>query len=265
MGLMCMVCDAAVPAAEETRNARWTIPVAVVLTCVIVGLWYVLGFSAFSMARSAQDVVGSTIQNDVAPMVNRVWGRMKFLVSLTAMTASLGAFIPIMIGSSRMLYAMAREEKLPRAIAALHGKFQSPWNALHVLFAFTILGTIPAVFLFGTDNTINWWGFTLGWYIAVVYLTANLVNIVYYWRFARARFNPILNALIPAAAIAVQLVFLWQTVIVELWQNGALGRSAQAYIALMSVMTLIYVILIRSRPNDRANGFQVVMGAKETA
>jgi amino acid transporter len=217
------------------------------------------------MARSAQDVVGSTIQNDVAPTVNRVWGRMRFLVSLTAMTASLGAFIPIMIGSSRMLYAMAREAKLPRAIASLHRKFQSPWNALHVLFVFTILGTVPAVFLFGTDNTINWWGFTLGWYIAVVYLAANAVNIVYYWRFARGRFNLILNALIPAAAIAVQLVFLWQTVIVELWQNGALGRSAQAYIAVMSIATLIYVLLIRSRSSDRVSGLQVAMSAKETA
>ncbi len=257
--LMCMVCDAAVPAAEETRNAKWTIPIAVVLTCLIVGLWYVCGFTAFSMVQLPGDAVDSSIQNPVAPMVDHTWGKFKFLVSITAMTASLGAFIPIMIGSSRMIFAMAREGKLPRWIGKLHGKYRSPWNALHVLFIFTILGSIPPMLLYGWDDTANWWGGALGWYIAVVYLTANLVNIIYYARFARQRFNPILNALIPGIAILVQLAFIWKTVVVALWQDGARGKSAQGFIALVGLISLIYAISVRSRVDrSEPKGFEAL-------
>ena len=68
MGLMCMVCDAAIPAGEETENAARTIPIAILLTCVIIGAWYIVGFSSFAMERTSSDVPISSIQNGVAPM-----------------------------------------------------------------------------------------------------------------------------------------------------------------------------------------------------
>jgi amino acid transporter len=241
MALMCMVCDAAVPTAEETRNAKWTIPLAVVLTCFLIGLWYVFGFSAFAMVRPAINTEVTGTESIVAPMAAHVWGPWSILVSVTAMTAALGAQIPILTAASRVMFAMARENRLPALFARLHPDLRAPWNALHFLCAFTVLGTIPAVLIFGADETIGWWSYILGWFIAVVYFAANLVNVVYYFRFARNRFNPILNGLVPAIAMAAQIWFVHRYLVVELGESGAKGRSVQVAIAVSAVATMLYV------------------------
>jgi amino acid transporter len=246
MGLMCMVCDAAVPAGEETRNARRTIPIAIVLTCAIVGIWYMVGFSAFAMARTTADIPVSSIQNGIAPMAARVWGPWKILVSLTAMTASLGAFIPIVTASSRMIFALARKGKLPTALARLHPEFLAPWNAIHIAFAVTLLGISP-VFICGPNDTIDWWGSTMGWFIGIVYAAANIVNIVYYWRCVRSQFHPLLNFVVPASALVVQIWVIWQSAIVALWDAGPLGHRAQAFMLGTTLAVTCYSIFMRNR------------------
>ena len=95
------------------------------------------------------------------------------------MTASLGAFIPIITASSRMMFALARQGKLPGVFARLHPKYLAPWNAIHVAFAFTLLGLVPVIFK-GPNETIVWWGSTMAWFIGIVYAAANVVNIVYF-------------------------------------------------------------------------------------
>jgi amino acid transporter len=245
MGLLSTVCDAAVPAGEETRNARRTIPIAVFLTCLMVGIWYVIGFSAFAMGRSTADVSVSSVQSGITPMAERVWGPWKILVSLTAMSASLGALIPVMTAASRMIFAMAREGKLPGAFAKLNPRYLAPWNAIHLAFAFTFLAILP-VFKFGADATIEWWSSTIGWFIGIVYIAANLVNIVYYWRFARSQFHWALNFAIPGVALIVHICVVWQSAIVELWGTGLAGQSAQAFMLVTGVGILVYSLFMRT-------------------
>jgi amino acid transporter len=253
MALMCMVCDAAVPTAEETRNAKSTIPLAVVLTCFLIGLWFVFGFSTFALARQTVNVEISGTESMVAPMAAYAWGPWSILVSVTAMTAALGAQIPILTAASRVMFAMAREDRLPAMFARLHPELRAPWNALHFLCAFAVLGTIPAVLVFGADATIGWWSYILGWFIAVVYFAANLVNIVYYLRFARDRFNPILNGLVPAIAMAAQLWFVYRYLIVELGASETKGRSVQIAIGVSVLATVLYVayLFARKKPADQ--------------
>jgi amino acid transporter len=241
--LMCMVCDAAVPTAEETRNAKWTIPLAVVLTCFLVGVWYIFGFSVWSMAYTP-DPDASNAESAVAPMAELVWGNWKILVSITAMTAALGAQIPILTASSRIMFAMARDNTLPAIFARLHPQLHAPWNSLHLVCAFTFLGVVPPILIFGAQKTVDVWGNLLGWFIAVVYFTANLVNIVYYWRFARERFHWVLNFLIPGCAMVVQLWFVWAFIIKELGDQGTIGQVSQIAIGVTAVLTTLYVTFL---------------------
>ena len=143
MAMLSMACDGATPAAEETRNARRTIPIAVVLTCTIVGLWYVVGYSAFALADPAADAAALTSQtyaSVVTPLAGQAWGSLKILVTITAMTAATGAAIPGAIAASRVLFAMSRDGKLPGRFSKLHPRFLSPWNALHVVYGAALLG-----------------------------------------------------------------------------------------------------------------------------
>jgi hypothetical protein len=80
---------------------------------------------------------------------------------------------------------------------------------------------------------------------------ANLVNIVYYWRFARDRFHPLLNFVFPVIAILVQLAVIWMSVITELWGKGLQGRSAQGFIVAVSAIITIYVLYIKSKSSQQ--------------
>jgi amino acid transporter len=254
LALLAMTCDAATPAAEETRNARRTIPQAVVITCVLIGAWYVVGFSAFALAAPREELfslVADPNINPIAPLARRVWGRFDLLVTITGMTASIGALIPCSTAASRVLFAMGRDGNLPGWLGTVDPRSRAPRNALHVVYLAALLGVIPAALVIGATPTINWWSNIFGWYIAVVYFFANLSNLVYYRRFLRHQFHFSWNLLVPLVGIGAQLLVIWQLVVKEMWKDW-FGRSGQIFIVATMLMTVAYVCLSRGRraPGD---------------
>ncbi len=243
LAMLSMVCDAATPTSEETRNARRTIPVAVMTTCILIGVWYVIGFSAFALAAPQPELfalVDDESRSPISYLARRVWGRFDILVTITGMTAAIGALIPCATAASRVLYAMGRDGTLPGWLGAVHPRFQVPWNSLHVVFATTLLGVVPVAVLAGETSTIRWWGNVVGWYIAVVYVAANLSNIVYFRRFARDRAHALWNMVVPILGIGAQLLLVWQLVIRELWNQQWFGRSGQVFIVAATMATVAY-------------------------
>jgi amino acid transporter len=254
LALLAMTCDAATPASEETRNARRTIPLAVVATCVLIGAWYVVGFSSFALAAPREELfslVADPNINPIAPLARRVWGRFDLLVTITGMTASIGALIPCSTAASRVLFAMGRDGNLPGWLGTVDPRSRAPRNALHVVYLATILGVIPVALVVGETPAINWWSHIFGWYIAVVYFFANLSNLVYYRRCLRHQFHFFWNLLVPVIGIGAQLLVVWQLVVKEMWKDW-FGRSGQIFIVAAMLMTVAYVYLSRGRrvPGD---------------
>ncbi len=249
MVMLSMACDGATPAAEETRNARRTIPLAVVLTCTMVGLWYVAGYSAFALAAlpaDAAELTSQTYASAVTPLAGQAWGSFKMLVAITAMTAATGAAIPGAIAASRVLFAMSRDGKLPGRFSKLHPRFRSPWNALHLVYGAALLAALPAL-VYGPNRGIDFWAGISGWYIAIVYVSVNVASIVFFWRFRRAKFHVAWNLLVPLIGIAAQVLVIWQSIIVELWNSGTLGHCAQGLIVIVSAITAVYVAVHQVR------------------
>jgi amino acid transporter len=250
LALLAMTCDATTPTSEETRDARRTIPLAMVTTCILIGVWYVIGFSAFAMAAPRERLfalVENTDVSPIAPLARPVWGPLEILVTITGMTAAVGSLIPCATAASRVLFAMGRDGTLPRWLGNVHPQFQAPWNALHVVHIATVLAVIPVAIIVGASPTILWWGNIFVWYVSVVYFFANLSNLVYYRRFARERFHLVWNLLVPVFGISVQLLLVWQLVIKELWRQGWFGRSGQGFIIAVAAATAIYAHAVRRR------------------
>jgi amino acid transporter len=250
MALLSMTCDAATPASEETSNARRTIPLAVVTTCLLVGVWYVIGFSSFALAAPQAELLAlakDTSATPIAPLAARVWGRLNILVIVTGMTAAVGALVPCSTAASRVLFAMGRDGTLPRWLGTVHPRYKAPWNALHVVFLATLLCVIPVALVVGATPTINWWSNVFAWYIAIIYICANVSNIVYYGRFLRDRFHWSWNLLVPAVGITAQLFVIWQLVIKGLWSQEWFGRSAQLFIIVTTAATALHAYSLRRR------------------
>ncbi len=248
LAMLSLVCDGATPASEETRDARRTIPLAIFLTLLLVGLWDVVAFGAFAMAAPRAELIALSsdpLKNPVPLLAGRVWGTGKILVTLTGMLAMIGALVPCSTAASRLLMSLGRDGTLPRWLGYVHPRFRTPWHGLHVVYLLGFLAVVPPALVFGPNPTIGWWGIIVVWFILAVYFVTNLSNIVYHRRHLRKQFNPLLNLAIPTIAMLIQVFVLWQVVIVEPWNAGWIGRSAQLFIVLGTAISAIYVSSLR--------------------
>jgi len=223
---------------------------AVATTCLLIGVWYVIGFSCFALAAPRETIealAADKSANPITPLAADVWGRFDVLVIVTGMTAAIGALVPCSTAASRVLFAMGRDGTLPRWLGAVHPRYKAPWNALHIVFLATALGVMPVALIVGATPTINWWSNVFAWYIAIICICANVSNVVYNRRFLRDRFSLSWNLFVPVIGIGAQLLVIWQLVIKELWNQGRFGRSAQLFIIAVAAATALYAHSRRRR------------------
>jgi amino acid transporter len=243
--LLSLACDAATPASEETSNASRTIPLAILLTLVLVGGWNVIAFGAMALALPPDQLVATCrndLENALPAVASTVWGQGRLLITLVGMSAMIGALVPCATAASRLVYCLGREELLPGFLGRVHARRQTPANALHVVFAATALATILPGCISGPTPTITLWGNVIAFYMIAVYFITNLCSVVYYRRFSGKRFSLAWNLLVPAVAMTSQLWIIWRVLVNELWNSGVAGRSAQAIIVLSIAVTAVYAV-----------------------
>ncbi|MGD0979616.1 MAG: amino acid permease [Candidatus Bathyarchaeia archaeon] len=134
--------------AEEIKDAKKTIPRAIVLGIAIVTVFYlVTNVLLFAVRPAAQ------LMNDNAPMVAATqtalsWNHPLLLVGVAIV--GIGALISVagsdesgMIGTSRLGYALAADGLFPSVFAKIHPKFKTPYLGI-IIQAVTAL--IAAVY-----------------------------------------------------------------------------------------------------------------------
>jgi amino acid transporter len=151
------------------------------------------------------------------------------------------------VGASRALYAMARQGALPAPLAKLHPKYRVPWNAMHVVYAASLIGII--VLVAALKNALDafvWWAGPIVFFALITYVFVNLANIVYFTRFAREKFNWFLNGLVPVVGIGLDAYLIYKSFFQALWSAGF--RSGQSIILVSMILVVLgiaYVIYLR--------------------
>jgi ethanolamine permease len=149
-------------AAEEVRDPKRSIPVAYLSG---IGTLLLLAFGVMYFAGSVGDWRMLANINDPLPQAMKLivgtrsgWLHMLVWLGLFGLIAS---FHGIILGYSRQIFALARAGFLPRFLAAIHPRFDTPWVAI---LAGGIVG-IAAIF---SDNVVHLGGQPL---------TANIVTV----------------------------------------------------------------------------------------
>lgn len=150
--------DAVSTFAEETKDPRRTVPRAIVLTAVIAGIIFVLVAYVIQLVHP-----GGQFQNaGSAPLqiAEQVGGDFFGAVFLaTVIVAQFTAGIPIQAAGARLMYAMGRDNALPRRIfAKVHSRFHTPIYNLLLTGGIGLLALVLSV----TTSTsfINFGAFT---------------------------------------------------------------------------------------------------------
>lgn len=204
--------EAAAPLAEETRDPRRTIRNAVLLSAVLIGIFYVFCYYAatvyFGPDKMKTDFLGANGGNPWGGMAEAVLpGIGSLLVTFAIINSSIANASAGANASTRVIFALGRTRLLPATLAAIHPSHRTPVNAVHVQ---GILGIVLAVglgILFtnetngGPLTTYIWIGYALGLLFAAMYVAVNIASLGFYLTQRRDEFNVIKHVVVPVVGV----------------------------------------------------------------
>jgi len=125
--------------AEEVKDAKRTVPRAILLSLVISTIFYMLvgvvavgliGASNLAESNSPLTEAISTTGSTAAV----------YIISAGGLLATASVLLTSVLGVSRMAYAMARRKDLPQALSKLHKKYNTPYYSVWIIgFLMTLL------------------------------------------------------------------------------------------------------------------------------
>jgi amino acid transporter len=196
--------EAAAPLAEEARNPRRTIQTAVVTSCLVIGLFYVLTTYAGDVFFGPDKFVSFGALNGGSPWIGLardVWGVGWVIAFLAILNSTFANGNAGTLATTRTWFAMARVGVLPRPLAATHPRYRSPYVGVIVQFVLTLAIGIPLGVHFGPVTTFALLATILTGIMVAIYIVFNLSCIMYYLRFQRSEFNWFLHLVVPVLGI----------------------------------------------------------------
>jgi len=153
---------------EETRNAKKVIPLVLMVALAVCTLLYVLvALSAVSILTPQQLAASDAPLADVAAAR---MGPLAFpLLAVIALFATGNTALLMLIATSRVIYAIARDRSLPRILSVVHTKRRTPHVAIAVLAALGLAVVFSSSMQFAAELT--------GVSIFIAYLMVNLAVV----------------------------------------------------------------------------------------
>lgn len=151
---------------EEVHEPAKVIPRAIVGTLLISMILY-LSVSIVAVAVAGADAFGKAAQS-AAPLerIARSFRvpQIAYIVSLGAVTAMAGVLLNLLLGLSRVLFAMARDHEAPQTFSHVDERTESPdravWGVGILIASLVLLGDIRTTWSFSAFTVLIYYGFT---------------------------------------------------------------------------------------------------------
>ncbi len=196
--------EASAPLAEEARNPRRTIQVAVVASCLVIGLFYVLTTYAGDVFFGPAKYVSFGGLGGGSPWIQLardVWGVGWVLAFLAILNSTFANGNAGTLATTRTWFAMSRIGLLPSPLARLHPQWRSPYVGVIVQLVVTLAIGLPIGIHFGPTTAFVFLATILTGIMIAIYMVFNLSCIMFYLRRRRDEFNVLLHAVIPVLGI----------------------------------------------------------------
>jgi amino acid transporter len=259
--------EAAAVLGEEAAEPLRAIPRAI-LTAVLVALVYyvfvtwamAIGYGVGGAGKWAQDPAA------LDTLAKRYVGN--WLAVIIDFSVAASGFIAALGGlhlTSRTLYAMGREGGLPRVFAWTHARFRTPWVGI----AFSLLVTLllgvffahrynPPIIYFIWMATCA----TIG--ILITYILIAFSGIVFFAGSRSRGWNPLLDLVIPAGAIAICGYTLYKSIHPTPAYTGVVKWAPWVALIWLGVGVAIDLVLTLTRP-QQVSAFGSILGEGEGA
>jgi len=253
--------EAAAAFGEEAVDPLKAIPKAILTAVLVAVVFYV--FVTWMMAvgfGNAEAWAKDPAALDT--LATRYVGN--WLAVIIDFSVAASGFIAALAGTnltSRTSYAMGREGGLPRVFAWTHPRFRTPW--VGILFSLIVTLLLGVLFAHHYDpiTYFIWMASTATIGILITYILIAIAGISHATRH-RAAWNPLLDLVVPAVAIAICGYTLYKSIHPTPGYTGIFRWIPWVAIAYLIVGVAIDVWLTMTKP-DRVQAFGTILGASE--
>ncbi len=200
--------EASAPLAEEARDPRRTIPIAVVASCGVIGLFYVFTVYAGDVYFGPDRYRSFGELGNGSPWIalaRDVWGIGWVLAFFAILNSTFANGNAATLATTRTWYAMARIGLLPAALARTHPRWNSPHLGVVAQLIVTLAVGLPIGLHYGPAVAFVFLATILAAVMIAVYMVFNLSCAMFYLRRRRAEFHWLRHLVIPALGIAAFL------------------------------------------------------------
>jgi amino acid transporter len=231
--------------AEEVRNPRRNLPIALIGSVAATGVWFIFAMYAIIVGYGAKHV--DLIANASAPLhdlAQRYLGHWyATIVDLAAISAIIAVLLAIHTANFRLLYSLGRDRLLPKALGRTHSKRQTPHVAIIVYSVFTLTIGIAAGFVWGPTNAFGNLGYLSSLGILPIFVLTNIALPVFMWRRYRSEFSVLLHAVFPVVSSVTFLAAMWLNI--HPWPTGVLSVFPWIILGFVVVSVLWAIVLKR--------------------
>lgn len=124
--------DAVSTAAQETKNPKRDMPIGILGSLAICTVLYILFSHVLTGVATVEDFRTGGKEASVAFAINKYMIGYEWLGQLVTIAILAGfssVILVLLLGQSRVFYAMGRDGLLPRSFGELHPKFKTPYKA----------------------------------------------------------------------------------------------------------------------------------------
>jgi amino acid transporter len=190
---------------EEAREPTRTIPWALILTVLSIGVFYVVVTYAEVIGFGVSKSGLSQLQTNQTPFTDLATRYSSGVLSVFITLATISSFVALNIATivtgSRMIHAMGRDRLLPRVFGNV-SRFRTPANAAYAVGAWAVIFTLIFGALNGPENAASYFSFIGTLFTIVAYALVAVGAVWLYYRNYRSEFSWIRHGLTALVALA---------------------------------------------------------------
>jgi amino acid transporter len=205
--------EAPAPLAQEARLPEKSIGQAIMLSLVIIGVFYIFTSYASAIGWGTGDMEAFVSNaNPYYVLGHSLWGTGWWFVVLAIINSAVGTGIACTNAASRVMYTMGQAGTLPASFGRIHPEHRTPAIAIAAAQIIGMASILLVGWLLRPDYIFSFLGTIATLAVILLYVMANLALTPYMRREQQAHFSVWRHVVVPWVATLVLMPVLFVTV-----------------------------------------------------
>jgi amino acid transporter len=200
--------ESVAPLAEESEYARRNLPLSIIGSILLMGAFYMFCSWALLIGWGTNNLESlvRSVENPTFLLGKRLWSGGWVLLFVAVINSILAVSIAATNAATRVFFAMGRCGSLPKVLAQVHPRYQTPTNAIWLQTFLTLAVGLGLGVWIGPDQEFYLMGVAITLGLVFIYGAGNLGVYRYYRTERRAEFNGVLHLIFPLLST---IALLW--------------------------------------------------------